>query len=118
MPLFAANSACGIFGQANWPTMATLTFDRATLHSVTTFGHIGLTYTPLYTVAIDMQPGGGGFLRLVHGQLEPIAYTGTVQGLVDMQNGDRVSYLSSLLEINNVNHFGAHHTEAFFQIVR
>lgn len=118
MALFDAGQPCGIFGMEHWTTFASLTFLRATTHSVTTFGHVGLSWVSCYTARVDMQPGGGGFLRLLHGQLEPIAYTGTVRGMLDMQNGDRVSYLSSLLEIANVNHFGNEHTEAFFQLVR
>ena len=97
--------------------MATLVLERAA-HSATTFGHISLSFASAHTLNIDMQPGGGGFLRLVQGQLEPIAYTGTVQGFMDMQRGDRVSYLSSLLEIANVQHFGMVYTDVHFQLVR
>ena len=117
MALFDAGSACGLFAMPGWPTMATLTFERAA-HSATTFGHISLSFASAYTITVDMQPGGGGFVRLVQGQLEPMAYTGTVQGSVDMQRGDRVSYLSSLLEIANVQHFGMVYTDVSFQLVR
>lgn len=118
MALFAANSACGIFAMQGWPTMTTLTFERATTHSATTFGHISLSYTSAYRVQIDMQPGGGGYVRLMQGLLEPIAYTGTVQGFVGMWAGDRVSFLSALLEIATVNHFGTQYTEVHLQLVR
>jgi len=116
--LFDAGQPCGIFGQEGWTTFASLAFLRETTHSVLSFGHIRLSFICAYAVKIDMQPGGGGFLRLLQGQLEPVAYTGVTRGFVDMQNGDRVSYLSSLLEIANVAHFGQEYTEATFQLVR
>ena len=99
------------------PTTATLAFERA-VHSATTFGFISLSFVSSYSLTLDMQPGGGGFLRLVQGQLEPIQYTGTVQGFVSAQGGDRTSFFSALLEVATVHHFGTHHTELFFQLGR
>ena len=120
MALFDAGHACegSIFGSTLSPGLATLVFERPASHTLTSFGHVVLSFVSAYSVRIDMQPGGGGFLRLLHGQLEPIAYTGTVQGFVSMQAGDRVSYLSSLLEVATVKHFGVLQTEVDFQLVR
>jgi len=74
-------------------------------------GEVLLSYAPIGSVSLEMQPHQAGFPRNIGGQIVEVAYVGFANGNVDLRAGDRC-YLSSLqLEIVNAIHYGTEHTE-------
>ena len=121
MVLFAnpATSSC-LFVGATSPGVTTVTgvaFERPT-RSVNSLGEVALSFASVATIAVDLQPGRGSFLRMLQGQVEATTYTGTIQGYVALQDGDRTSVYSALLEITTVGHYGTFQTEIMLKVVR
>ena len=117
MALFDATPMSCLFAVQASPTSVSLMFARAS-HSLNSIGEISLFYTSALSTQVDLQPGGGSFLRMVQGQIEATNYTGIIMGYVALQDGDRTSVYSSLLEVVNVGHYGTRQTEIGLKVVR
>lgn len=106
-----------LFAVTAAPTGVALVFERPT-RSLNSIGEVALSFAALAPITIDLQPGGGSFLRMTQGQIEATNYTGVIQGYAALQDGDRTSVYSALLEITNVGHFGTFQTEISLKVVR
>lgn len=120
MALFENIAASCLFAGATSPgvtTVQAIVFDRPTC-SLNSIGEVSLFFASLPAITVDLQPGGGSFLRMVQGQVEATKYTGLIQGYAALQDGDRTSVYSALLEIVNVGHYGTFQTEIALRVVR
>lgn len=78
-------------------------------------GEVLLSYAPIGSFSLEMQPHQAGFPRNIGGQIVEVAYVGFAPGNVDLRAGDRC-YLSAIqLEIVNVMQYGTEHTELEFK---
>ncbi len=120
MSLFENQAASCLFAGATSPgvtTVQAIVFQRPT-RAMNSIGEVALSFASVATVTVDLQPGGGSFLRMVQGQVEATRYTGLIQGYAALQDGDRTSVYSALLEIVNVGHYGTFQTELVLRVVR
>lgn len=117
MTLFTNTAASCLFAVQAAPTGAILAFDRP-IRTMTSIGEVSLFFVSAGTVFVDLQPSRGSFLRLLQGQIEQITYTGVIQGYAALQDGDRTSVFSALLEIATVGHYGTFQTEISLKTVR
>lgn len=120
MTLFANQAVSCLFAGGTTPgvtTVQALAFARPT-RAMNSIGEVTLTFVSVATLTMDLQPGGGTFLRMVQGQIEATRYTGLVWGYAALQDGDRTSVYSALLEVVNVGHYGTFQTEISLKVVR
>ena len=111
MSIFVPSDApCGIFAPSLCGDGAyyTLSFARTTAllawraPSQTTAGELALSFTPISTVHMEMQPKSLPLARLIHGQVIEVAYTGFAPPTADIRITDRSYFLGKQLEVVNV----------------
>ena len=74
-------------------------------------GELVLSYIPIGTFMMDLQPAPLGFPRHIEGTQVNVDYRGIVPNNVDLRFGDRCYLCNYQLEVFNVAHYGTEHTE-------
>ena len=115
--IFQLHAPCALFREPDGSgVQALVTFQRAT-RSQTTAGEVVLSYATPRSLLVSLQPKPAGYVRLLHGIVQEVAYVAFYEGNAAVVEGDRATLSSAQVEVVSVLHYGMEHTEIEFKHV-